>query len=130
MKKATKSFLSCSFFLVAGLFFMNIPARCQDTAKEFPSLPDNVYKIVSFSCVPCHTSTGGLMSREKLNFTKWADYSISKQKEKAEKMYTELKKGAMPPKNARETRPEIIPTADQVDIIKKWAESLPDEDKK
>jgi len=129
MKKATISFLWVLLILVSGLFILNFSANGQENSMLFPSLPDDVDKIVSFSCVPCHTSTGGLMSRSKLNFTEWAEYSQEKQKAKAEKMYSVLKKGKMPPKDARETRPEIIPTEDQIDIIKKWAESFPTEDK-
>jgi hypothetical protein len=129
MKKVAVSFLSVILFTVAGLFLFIFSVTGQETTKMFPALPDDVNKIVSFSCVPCHTSTGGLLSREKLNFTKWTEYSDKKQKDKAEKMYSMLKKGAMPPKDARENRPEIIPTKDQVDTIKKWAESLPADDK-
>ena len=47
------------------------------------------------------------MSKAKLNFTEWTNYSPEKQKEKAAKMYSELNKGAMPPKAAREKRPEL-----------------------
>jgi hypothetical protein len=79
--------------------------------------------------MPCHSSAGGMMSRSKLNFTEWTQYSPEKQKEKAEKMYSELNKGKMPPKNARESRPEIIPTKDQIDSIKKWSESFTSESK-
>ena len=129
MKKVAASFLSVILFAVSGLFLLTFSVTGQEKTTGFPGLPDDVNKIVSFSCVPCHTSTGGLMSREKLNFTKWTEYSTEKQKEKAEKMYSMLKKGAMPPKAARENRPDIIPTTDQVDTIKKWAESLPDDDK-
>ena len=129
MKKATISFLWVLLILVSGLFILNFSANGQENSMLFPSLPDDVDKIVSFSCVPCHTSTGGLMSRSKLNFTEWTQYSQEKQKAKAEQMYSMLKKGKMPPKDARETRPEIIPTEDQIDIIKKWAESFPTEDK-
>jgi hypothetical protein len=129
MKKATISFLWVLLILVSGLFILNFSANGQENSMLFPSLPDDVDKIVSFSCVPCHTSTGGLMSRSKLNFTEWAEYSQEKQKAKAEKMYSVLKKGKMPPKDARETRPEIIPTEDQIDIIKKWAESLETDNK-
>jgi hypothetical protein len=64
------------------------------------------------------------MSRGKLNFTEWATYSAEKQKEKAQAMYKEISKNKMPPKSARETRPEIIPTKENVDVIKKWADSL------
>jgi len=108
--------------MIPGMFFLNFSVLGQETSGESPALPENVNKIVSFSCVPCHTSKGGLMSRTKLNFTEWTQYSPSKQKEKAQKMYSVLKKGAMPPKSARENRPEIIPTPDQVEIIKKWSE--------
>ena len=129
MKKATITFFRVFLILVSGLFILNFSVNGQEKKKLFPTLPDDVNKIVSFSCVPCHTSDGGLMSRSKLNFTEWTQYSQEKQKAKAEKMYSMLKKGKMPPKDARETRPEIIPTEDQIDIIKKWSESLESDDK-
>jgi hypothetical protein len=123
MKGKMRSFLF-GLLLIAGNFFLNFSVLGQEVSGS-PSLPENINKIVTFSCMPCHTSKGGLMSRTKLNFTEWTNYSITKQKEKAQKMYSELKKSAMPPKTARETRPEIIPTPEQVAIIKKWAQSLP-----
>jgi hypothetical protein len=129
MKKAAVSLFTGLIILVFSLFILNIQAAGQEVSKESPALPENINKIVSFSCVPCHTSKGGLMSREKLNFTEWTKYSVKKQKEKAEKIYSELKKSAMPPKNARENRPEIIPTKEQVNIIQKWAESLKEDSK-
>jgi hypothetical protein len=55
----------------------------------------------------------------------WTNYSPEKQKERAAKMYAELNKGAMPPKAARAKRPELIPTKEQVETIKKWSESFP-----
>jgi len=64
------------------------------------------------------------MSRTKLNFSEWTGYSSDKQKKKAETMYKELKKDAMPPKSARENNPDIIPTKEQIAIIKAWADSL------
>jgi hypothetical protein len=124
MKKTTVASFFVPGFLVIGLFLLNLPAIGQEITKAALSLPDNVNTIVTFSCVPCHTSQGGLMSKAKLNFTQWAQYSPEKQKEKAAKIYSELNKGAMPPKSAREKRPEIIPTKEQVEIIKKWSESF------
>jgi hypothetical protein len=119
-----------SLFLIPGLLIFSLLLICfqvsaQGTAKASATLPDGVNKIVSASCTPCHTSQGGLMSKSKLNFTEWTNYSPEKQKEKAAKMYSELKKGAMPPKKAREKNPELIPTKEQVEIIKKWSESFP-----
>lgn len=129
MNKAVAPFLLAPVVIFSGLFLLNFSLVCQEIQKESPSLPDNINKIVSVSCMPCHSSKGGLMSRTKLNFTEWTQYSPEKQKARAEKMYSELKKAAMPPKSAREANPGIIPTGDQVDIIKKWSESLKTDDK-
>jgi hypothetical protein len=124
MKKSVVLSFLVPCVLILSLFLISNPAIAQDTAITSPALPDSVNKIVSYSCTPCHTSDGGLMSRSKLNFTEWTNYSPEKQKEKAAKMYSELNKGAMPPKMAREKKPETIPTKDQIEIIKKWSESL------
>ena len=124
MKKTVVSFILFSGFLLISLFLFNIPVSAQDVSKTNASIQEDVNKIVSVSCTPCHTSQGGLMSKTKLNFTEWTNYSPEKQKERAAKMYSEINKGAMPPKAAREKRPDLIPTNDQADIIKKWSESL------
>ena len=129
MKKPATSFLLVLSFVVSGLFLLNISVTGQEPSTESPALPDNVSKIVTVSCVPCHTSQGGYFPRTKLNFTSWTQYSPKKQKGRAEKMYSVLKKGAMPPKSARETRPEIIPTKEQIETIKLWAESFPPDSK-
>jgi mono/diheme cytochrome c family protein len=125
MKKIGLSALLLPFTLVFGLFLLNQRASGQENTKSSSAIPDDVNKIVTVSCVPCHTSQGGLMSKSKLNLTEWTNYSPEKQKEKAAKMYSELNKGAMPPKKAREMKPELIPTKDQIEIIKKWSESFP-----
>jgi hypothetical protein len=96
----------------------------QETSKASQPLPDNINKIVSVSCMPCHSADGGYLSRTKLNFSEWADYSADKQKKKAAQMYKELNKNAMPPKDARAANPDIIPTKEQVEIIKNWADSF------
>jgi hypothetical protein len=124
MKKYSGLSFSAILFLVSGMLSVSVTLNGQESPKASPALPDNVNEIVTRSCMPCHTSTGGLMPRLKLNFTEWTSYSTEKQKEKAEKMYSELKKGAMPPKSVRENQPDIIPTAEQITIIRKWADSL------
>jgi Haem-binding domain len=125
MKKTILTSLSVPVFFVIFLLILGLPIKGQDASKTASALPDEINKIVSVSCTPCHTSEGGLMSKTKLNLTEWTNYSPEKQKEKAAKMFSELNKGAMPPKMAREKRPETIPTKDQVEIIKKWSESFP-----
>jgi uncharacterized membrane protein len=125
MKKSVVFSFLVPFFLFFSLFLISNPANSQDAVKSSASLPDSINKIVTNSCTPCHTSQGGLMSKSKLNFTEWTNYTPEKQKEKAAKMYSELNKGAMPPKMAREKRPETIPTKEQAEIIKRWSESFP-----
>jgi hypothetical protein len=124
MKKATVSSSSILAFSIFALLLLSFPVIGQETSKVSTALPDSISKIVLVSCVPCHTSKGGLLSKGKLNFTEWTSYSPEKQKNRAEKMYSELKKGEMPPKSARQTRPEIIPTKEQIEIIKNWSESF------
>jgi hypothetical protein len=126
MKKATRTLLSVTFIVGMGLLIMNYPVHGQDTTKVSSALPENINTIVNASCMPCHSAKGGLMSRSKLNFTEWTQYSTVKQKEKAEKIYSELAKGAMPPKFVRENHPETIPSPEQIDTIKKWVNSLND----
>lgn len=125
MKRSKTAAILISGTLVLGLLCFNITARGQETSKNASTIPDDVSKIVMVSCVPCHTSQGGLMSKSKLNLTEWDKYSPEKQKEKAAKMYSEVNKGAMPPKKARELKPELIPTKEQLEVIKKWSESFP-----
>jgi mono/diheme cytochrome c family protein len=126
MKKTIIALLSVPGFFSLFLLIFGLQAKGQDASKTASALPDEINKIVSVSCTPCHTSEGGLMSKTKLNLTDWNNYSPEKQKEKAAKMYAEINKGSMPPKMAREKRPETIPTKDQAEIIKKWSESFPD----
>lgn len=111
----------CSVFI-----FLNLSCSLfgQDMSKVASPLPESINKIVSVSCMPCHSSTGGAMSKGKLNFNEWTAYSPEKQKERAQAMYKELKKSEMPPKDARENNPDIIPTKEQLNIIKDWARSF------
>jgi hypothetical protein len=118
--------LSAGAHSFLGLIFLIISNAVigQETSKISVPLPDNINKIVSASCMPCHSSNGGTLSKSKLNFTEWTGYSAEEQKTKAAKMYKELKKKEMPPKEAREKYPEIIPTKEQIKIIKAWADSF------
>jgi hypothetical protein len=122
MKKITAT--STSVIISSVLCLLSLNSTGQDTLKMSSPLPDNINKIVTFSCMPCHSSTGGMLSKMKLNFTDWTGYSAESQQKKAAKMYSELKKGKMPPESVRETRPEIIPTKEQINIIKEWSDSF------
>jgi hypothetical protein len=130
MNKSNGSFVVLKFSLIISFLVSAMTIHGQDTLKVSSMLPDDINKIVSFSCMPCHSAKGGMLSRGKLNFTEWSGYSSEKQIEKATDIYKEVSKNKMPPKSARETRPEIILTKEQVGIIKKWVDSLQAESKK
>ncbi len=124
MKRSCRSFPVAYLFLVYIFLTSWSRVTAQEASETSPPLPGNINLIVSESCMPCHSSKGGLLSRTKLNFNEWTNYSAEKQKKKAAKMYKELKKGAMPPKDARENNPDIIPSREQIEIIKSWANSF------
>jgi hypothetical protein len=120
---------SLRFLQVFIFLLLNCTLFGQDTTRVSALLPESINRIVSVSCMPCHSDKGGIMSKTKLNFSEWTSYSPDKQRKKAETMYKELKKDEMPPKSARENNPDIIPTREQKEIIKAWADSLNAESK-
>ena len=104
------------------LSLQNASAQQKETASK--PLPADLNKFFLTSCVPCHTSKGGVMSKSVVNFDEWSKLTGDKQSSKAEKISGVLEKGKMPPKSAREKRPEIVPTKEQIAMVQKWAESL------
>lgn len=91
--------------------------------QQFP-IPEDINKIFQTSCVQCHSNDGGRLPKSRLNFSRWGAYDAAKEAEKALLICSTLRKGKMPPKSARESNPELIPTKEQVDLICTWAESL------
>jgi hypothetical protein len=110
--------------IVFSLFSLNSSLYGQVQSAVSQSLPDSINKIVSVSCMPCHSDAGSAFAKPKLNFEQWTQYSPEIQKEKAAKIYSEIIEGGMPPKSSRERSPEKIPTADQTGTIKRWSESF------
>lgn len=109
----------------------NVPVAYGQTEKkeQFP-IPEEINKIFRTSCMSCHGNDGGRLPKSKLNFSRWAAYDAAKEIEKASSICNELRKGKMPPKSARESNPELIPTSEQIDLICKWAETIKSEKKK
>ena len=97
---------------------------CQ-IVKEQPSpIPENINKIFQTSCLNCHGSNGRLLALAKLNLSKWDEYTAAEKAKKASGICSELTEGKMPPKSARKSNPELIPSKEQIELICKWAESL------
>ncbi len=124
MKKLYRT--NCLIWLVASIVLLtNIQIVSGQTGKkQAVPIPENINKIFQASCARCHSNTGGLMSKAKLNFSEWDQYTTSKQAKKASTICSVLTKEIMPPKSARESKPELIPTKEQIESICKWAESL------
>jgi len=109
--------------LIANLTNVSFVSGQTDNKKQFP-IPESVNIIFQSKCMSCHGSNGGRLPKSKLNFSRWKSYGPSKQAEKAAAICSMVLKGKMPPKSARESTPEIIPTKEQVDIICNWAGSI------
>jgi mono/diheme cytochrome c family protein len=112
------------------VFLANICIASGQTGKKqhFP-IPENINKIFQTSCMPCHGSNGGRLPKSRLYFSRWAGYGTAKEVEKASLICSSVRKSKMPPKSARNSKPELIPTKEQIDLICKWAESLKSEKK-
>ena len=119
-------FLTAMILVLANVHF----ASGQTEKKELIPIPENINKIFETSCMKCHGSTGGRLPKSRLNFSRWGAYGKAKEAEKASAMCAMVSKGKMPPKSARESNPELIPTKEQIDLICKWAESVKREKEK
>ncbi len=124
MKKRNILKGSISCMLIAFILFSFQSLNAQPNVTDQKSMPAELSKFFQNSCTPCHTSKGGVMPKSVVNFDEWDKLSAEKQGSRAEKIAGVLEKGKMPPKSAREKRPEIVPTKEQVAMVQKWAETL------
>jgi hypothetical protein len=119
-------YFSNKLWQIAMIIFLAIICSASgQTRKEqqFP-IPENINNIFQTSCMPCHGAKGGRLPTARLNFSRWAGYGAAKESEKASLICSAIRKGAMPPRSARDSKPELIPTKEQIDLICKWAGSL------
>ncbi len=115
--------------MILGASFVIMPAKNtaapdKGSPASMSSIPDSIQKIFQKACLDCHADNGNGMARSHLNFSGWDNYSAEKQAGKAEAICKVLSKGNMPPKHFKQENPEVIPTAQQVDAICKWAQTL------
>lgn len=107
------------------VILVNIRIVSGQTGKEQPlPIPENINIIFQNSCMPCHGVKGGRLPTARLNFSRWKGYGAAKEAEKASLICSTLRKGAMPPKSVRNSKPELTPAKEQIDLICKWAVSL------
>jgi len=113
--------LSVTIFLVISPLNSFSQKQSKINSNGFPG---DVSKILSTSCISCHGDGGKKMAMSMWNFNKWETYPAGKQSKKALKICKAINKGKMPPVAVKKSNPESIPTAAQIDIICKWANSL------
>lgn len=108
--------------LLFPVIFVDVSGQ---TGKEQDiPIPDSINNVFLISCMPCHGSKGGRLPGTRLNFSRWKGYSTGKKIEKASLICAAVRKGSMPPGSVKESKPELLPTKVQIDLICKWAESL------
>ena len=97
-----------------------------NAAKQLSTnaLPDDVKAIIEKSCIGCHGEGGSRMAMSKLNFSKWDSYPAKKQTAKAAAICKKVTNGKMPPSSVRKSKPELIPTQAQIDLICNWSKTL------
>jgi len=96
----------------------------QDVKTQMIAVPDSVNQIFQTSCMQCHGSEGRPQSLAKLNFSKWNDYDYATRGDKVTRICSAISDGSMPPKFIRETKPELVPSKEQIDFICKWSDSI------
>jgi len=88
------------------------------------AIPADVKAIFEKSCMGCHSDDAKGLAKSKVNFSKWDSYEPTKQAEKGAAICNMVTKGKMPPASVRKSKPELVPTQQQIDLICKWSKSL------
>jgi hypothetical protein len=88
------------------------------------SIPDDVSKILKKSCTGCHDEGGNGMAMTMWNYSAWDTYPAKKQAKKSSAMCDAMTNASMPPSEIRKSYPDRVPTAAQIQIVCKWANSL------
>ena len=110
--------------ILAGFILNSGTVSAQLKDDQASQIPENINMIFKTSCMGCHGSEGRLLAMAKLNFSKWTEYAPEKKTERARKICSELDEAAMPPKSFRKSKPDLVPSKEQIELICKWAESL------
>jgi len=103
-------------------------AKSADKMNPIPVIPisnsADLKVIVEYSCMDCHATDGKRIAMAKLNFSRWDHYKTGKPSKKGGSNLENEFQGEMPPMSFRESHPDAIPNASQIDIISKGSETL------
>ena len=87
-------------------------------------IPDSLMIVFKRACMDCHSDGGNVMAESKVNFTKWNDYDVNKQINKANKICDILTEEKMPPKSWKKNNEKSIPTKKEIEAICKWTKTI------
>jgi hypothetical protein len=124
MKKLKILTGSSLFALIFFFLLATQQSAGQKAVVSSPPIPDNLNKIFSNSCKPCHFNNGSKMALIYVNFDDWTKNTPDKQASKAAKIYKNINSGFMPKKSEVEKRPDIVLSKEQKEMIKTWSESF------
>ena len=128
--KKLKILTGTTLFALIFFFLMATQQSAgQKAVVSSPAMPDNLNKIFSNSCKPCHFNNGSKMAMVYVNFDDWTKNTPEKQASKAGKIYSMVSSGKMPKKSEIAKRPDIVLTKDQIEMVKKWSETFKTEKK-
>lgn len=99
-------------------------ANQKTIAKSTNSIPEDVAKILKKSCNSCHDEGGNGMAMAMWSFSAWDTYPAKKQAKKSAAMCDAITNGIMPPSSVRKSNPDQVPTAEQIQTVCKWANSI------
>lgn len=93
----------------------------QDEVNQV-EIPQNVQVILDRSCLPCHGVDGSGKAKMKWNYEKMNEYSSSKLVSKLVKINEVVAEDEMPPPKKIKKKPELNLTADERNVLAKWAD--------
>lgn len=133
MKNYLKIITTCTVVLVFIILVFSPKTTNSQTVQNPPSnvviadsvgaIPDSISFILTRSCTPCHAG-GNVNASSKLDLSKWTEYTIEQSMRKGTEICETITTGDMPPRMARQSKPELIPTAEQTAAVCKWVNSL------
>ena len=114
------------FLLTTGFIWAGSSGYGQDTliARKGIQIPDNLDKVFTNSCMPCHSANGRKMAKAMLNFSKWDKYGRSTQVRKGKAIARMIGKEAMPPEQFIESSPELALTPADKENVRLWINAM------
>lgn len=105
-------------------FIVFISAKQNETTKfDDPKIPPHVKTVIDNNCYGCHSEKGKSDDAKKaLMWDELANYERGKQVSVLGDIIEVIDEGEMPPKKFIEKYPDKKPSAEDMAILKSWAE--------